>query len=102
MKTIIIGDQKFTNRVTFIDFAGPILAQATEINNQKDLLRGLGVGNHFGRDFTLSIKSASKGGGADSKALEALALKHGATPEEIAECIVPKSPSAHKVKFTKN
>ena len=102
MKTIIIGDQKFTNRVTFIDFAGPILATAKEIDNQKNVLREIGPGNYFGKDFTMSIKSASKGGGADSKALKALAKKHGATPEEIAECIMPKSPSAHKVKFTKN
>lgn len=102
MKTIKIGDQKFTNKAIFIDFAGPILAQATEINKQKGLLRELGIGNHFGKDFTLSIKSATKGGGADVEALKELALKHGATPEEIEECIVPKSPSAHKVSFTKN
>ena len=102
MKTIIIGDQKFTNKAAFIDFAGPILATAKEIDNQKSLLRGLGTGNHFGKDFTMSIQSASKGGGADSKALKALALKHGATLEEIEECIVPRSPSAHKVSFAKN
>jgi len=102
MKTIKIGDQKFTNKAIFIDFAGPILAQATEINNQKNLLREIGLGNHFGKDFTLSIKSATKGGGADVEALKELALKHGATIAEVDACIVPKTPSAHKVSFTKN
>tara|TARA_R110001583_G_scaffold190045_1_gene353951 strand:+ start:94 stop:456 length:363 start_codon:yes stop_codon:yes gene_type:complete len=102
MKPITVGDQKFTNKATYIDFAGPILAKASEINKQKDVLREIGLGNHFGKDFTLSIESASKGGGADVKALKDLALKHGATIAEIDACIVPKSPSAHKVSFTKN
>ncbi len=102
MKTIIIGDQKFTSKATFIDFAGPILATAKEINNQKGVLRELGKGNHFGKDFTMSIKSAYKGGGVDVDKLKQLALDHGATLEEIEACKTPRVECASAVSFAKN
>ena len=102
MKTIIIGDQKFTSKEKFIDYAGPILATAKEINNQKGALRELGNGNHFGKDFTMTIKAAHKGGGVDVDKLKQLALDHGATLEEIEACKTPRVECASAVSFAKN
>lgn len=102
MKTIIIGDQKFTSKATFIDFAGPILATAKEINNQKDALRELGNGNHFGKDFTLTVKAAHKGGGVDVAKLKQLAIDLGATLEQIEDCKTPRVECASAVSFARN
>ena len=102
MKPIIVDDKTFTSKAAFVDFAGPILAQAKQINNQKDLLRALGNGSHFGKAFTMVIKAAYKGGGNDVEALKQLALKHGATFEEIDACKSPRVASASAVSFVKN
>ena len=102
MKPIIVDDETFTNKAAFVDFAGPILAQAKQINNQKDILRALRHGSHFGKDFTMIVKAAYKGGGDDVKALKELALKHGAKLKEIDACKLPRVASANSVTFTKN
>jgi hypothetical protein len=102
MKPIIVDDQTFTKKADFIDFAGPILAQAKQINNQKDILRAFRHGNHFGKDFTMIVKAAYKGGGVDVEALKELALKHGAKLKEIDACKSPRVASASAVSFVKN
>ena len=102
MKAIIVKDQKFTNKVAFIDYAGDIMAQAKQIDKQKDILRDFVEGNHFGKEFTMTIKSAYKGGGANVDALKELAREKGATEEEIKACVKPRVPCANSVTFTKN
>jgi hypothetical protein len=102
MKTIIVGDKTFTNKAAFVDFAGPIMAQAKQINNQKDILRALRHGSHFGEDFTMVIKAAYKGGGDDVEALKELALMHGATLQDVEACKLPRRRSANAVSFVKN
>tara|TARA_R100001163_G_scaffold39431_1_gene30011 strand:+ start:290 stop:598 length:309 start_codon:yes stop_codon:yes gene_type:complete len=102
MKAIIVNDQKFTNKVAFIDYAGDIKAKAKQIDKQKDILRAFRHGNHFGKDFTMIVKAAYKGGGVDVEALKELALKHGAKLKDIEACKLPRVSSANSVTFTKN
>ena len=94
MKHIIINGKK-----TLIDFAGQVKADHKAL--PLDLFRSFGIGNHFGENFTLSIKTLSNQNKTDIKALKELARSLGATEDQIEDCI-SSIPKADAVSFAEN
>ena len=86
MKTVTILNETFSSKKALIDFAGDVTAKAKAVKEHSELFRSMGIGTHFGNDFTMTVKEMSASTNTNIKQLEELAMSLGATEEQISAC----------------
>ena len=101
MKTVTILNETFTSKKALIDFAGDVTAKAKAVKEQYALFRSMGIGTHFGNDFTMTVKELSASTNTNIKELEELVRSLGGTEEQILAC-KKKINKAHAVSFLAN
>jgi hypothetical protein len=87
MKTIKLNGETYSKLAPFVDAFGEAMATGKGAEKVKDDIRHIfDIGNHKGETFTLAIKKGKYSNRMDSKKIERLARRLGATDRQISNC----------------